>query len=142
MADTINLKRILSVEECKNYITAGKCKVTLKSQRTGDHFTFKVRVKKGTSTFYVEVLSGVRFYTYVGLFGANMELFGKNKTSKSFRAFRFLLKNLRAGELHPELEVLKSSVCCKCGRDLTTPESIEDGIGPECKKMLTKIGKW
>lgn len=34
--------------------------------------------------------------------------------------------------------VVESNRCGKCGRDLTDPESIARGIGPECYRKITK----
>jgi len=35
---------------------------------------------------------------------------------------------------HPALQVLLSRPCGRCGRTLTTPESVLRGLGPECAK--------
>lgn len=32
----------------------------------------------------------------------------------------------------PEIEVFHAGKCCRCGRKLTTPESVLSGIGPDC----------
>jgi len=34
------------------------------------------------------------------------------------------------------MTVLESRECMRCGRTLTTPSSIENGIGPECSKKF------
>jgi hypothetical protein len=33
-----------------------------------------------------------------------------------------------------KLGMYHQGICCKCGLPLTVPESIENGIGPQCKK--------
>lgn len=35
----------------------------------------------------------------------------------------------------PQYQIWHEGVCCRCGRKLTVPNSVHDGIGPECKKM-------
>jgi hypothetical protein len=48
--------------------------------------------------------------------------------------------------MYPDAEVMHVGKCCKCRRLLTTPESIQRGIGPECsgekrKKKNSLAGK-
>jgi hypothetical protein len=38
----------------------------------------------------------------------------------------------------PQCVVAEMELCGRCGRELTDPESIERGIGPECMKKQTK----
>jgi hypothetical protein len=39
-------------------------------------------------------------------------------------------------ELPKGLKVHHEGRCCRCGRKLTVPESIETGLGPECASRL------
>jgi Family of unknown function (DUF6011) len=50
-------------------------------------------------------------------------------TAKSWIAIKYLFE-------HPDtpfIKIFHSGTCLKCGRKLTTPESILSGIGPKCK---------
>jgi UDP-N-acetylglucosamine 2-epimerase len=38
----------------------------------------------------------------------------------------------RESEAIPEIEVFHMGACLRCGRALTTPESITRGLGPDC----------
>ena len=49
-----------------------------------------------------------------------------------------LLVSLAKGEEIDGHELLVSRHCLRCNRVLTTPESIESGVGPECAKREAK----
>lgn len=53
-----------------------------------------------------------------------------------YKTFVWLLKNLERLEEFPKLTIYHEGRCCKCGMPLTVPESIDSGIGPECKKTM------
>jgi hypothetical protein len=127
------------------FVLGGKSTFTIQNLSTGNRFTYKViRADKG-ETFFVKVLTGSDneiCYTYMGaIFGG--EKFTLTKASKigaealSYKAFNWLFSTLAAGKALPEnVKFYHAGKCCKCGRKLTTPESIQAGIGPECAKKL------
>jgi hypothetical protein len=47
---------------------------------------------------------------------------------------RWAVKAVAKGSLPEGYKIQHEGKCCRCGRTLTTPESIERGIGPECVK--------
>ena len=49
------------------------------------------------------------------------------------RAIRFLFNHI--DDVPDNLRVYHEGKCCRCGRTLTTPESIKKGIGPECEAI-------
>lgn len=124
-----------------NYLVAGKATLTLKSTVTGQHYTYRVEAKPDSdTTFFVNVLGGTG-YIYLGLFDASEGKLILTKGSR-FRdndscaqAFRFLLRCLFVEQRIPSsLEVDHLGTCGKCNRELTNPESLATGIGPECSK--------
>jgi hypothetical protein len=52
-----------------------------------------------------------------------------------------VLNKLKVGKLQDFVEVWHEGTCGKCGRALTVPSSIENGLGPECIKSLSKQEK-
>ena len=54
----------------------------------------------------------------------------------SFQALRWTLLQLSTNNLPDDLEIRHEGKCCKCGRALTVPSSIDSGIGPECSKKM------
>lgn len=128
----------------REFILAGRAFITLRSQRTGDHFTYRVIKPERGDCWFVNHLAGPdneTSYIYTGMIGANREfvLTRKSKITEGstvFRAFTWMWRHLIAGTIAPELEIWHEGKCGRCGRKLTVPESIERGIGPDCAEMM------
>lgn len=123
----------------RNYITAGKSTFTVVSGKTGNRFTFRVnapRERKADFPLFVKVRTGGdQNWLYVGTVFGNDCFRTTRKSAVSedapeVKAFTWLWRN--ADDLAGKVEFLPSGNCCRCGRQLTTPESIAAGIGPEC----------
>ena len=115
-------------------------------------YTYKI-IKKPDRPFFVYVLRGKdnqNDYNYVGCFIPKgkeryLKLTGKSKylvTSELVRGFEWAVSVL-AGT-HPTYSmyslpngwfIIHAGKCCACGRRLTTPKSIEKGIGPKCEAL-------
>lgn len=144
------------------FITGGNATVTIVSKRTGKRYTYKIVAasKIGAATgesnphiFFVSVLTGPdngSDFHYVGFFheggpGSKVKLRGGKKGCPDdvrFRGFDYVLQRCwngpapRACDVPEDVEIFHEWKCCRCGRKLTTPESIKDGIGPECAKKV------
>jgi len=158
--------QMLDVNDIKKFILAGNATFTLESTRTGKWFTYKVNKKEFKNdagevdkTFYfVSILRGPSNesdYTYLGTINSK---FYVNTTPKSkisadsisFKALSFFASYLRKGEMHDEINFYHEGICGKCGKKLTTPESVAIGLGPICnnydkpkieKKNISNIRK-
>jgi len=136
----MNEHRFQKIEDAHAYAFAGKATLTLKSRKTEKHFTYRVNVCKDKPTmFFVSVLGGEdQKYNYIGVV-FDKKTFRTTKKSAvpadalCVRAFTYFL-NLKT--LPYDLQVQHENTCGRCGRQLTHPESIDLGIGPECKKMM------
>jgi len=133
------------------FLTAGRAIFTVSSTRK--HYTFKI-TKKENQPFFVHVLTGkdnTNNYTYVGCFiprARNREylkLTGKSRYSydsqivKTFDwAMHIVLQNLLVPTGY---SIAHAGKCGTCGRQLTTPASIERGFGPHCFDDLSKRQK-
>lgn len=131
-----------TVEKLKAFALAGKARFTVRSTKTGTRFTFKVS-KKGEGPHFVSLLSGsdnMGDYTYLGTVfpdGSYRHAASSRvaTTAKSAVAFSWIWRHVEAGKELPEgVQVWHEGRCGRCGRVLTTPESIERGLGPECMK--------
>lgn len=138
------------IESIRKFVFAGNATFTVKNNATGNRFTFRVSAPKTASggkdmsKRFVSVLSGPNNesnYSYMGMI-TDRTLFRRTKASKvgedalSFKAFTWLMEKIRANVGLPEgVEFLHEGRCARCGRKLTTPESIEAGFGPECVKF-------
>lgn len=128
--------------EIREFILAGNALFTIKSLRTGEHFTFKVRAAipqadKPPTHWNVSVLRGrdnTRDYKWIGRIDREGVFFGGLEHTMSFRGFAWCWENLdRCGE---RFEFNHAGRCGRCGRPLTHPDSIQNGIGPECQDKM------
>lgn len=148
-----SIYKLENVEDIKRFIIGGKAIMTLESKRTGSWFTYKIKKSKKddvNSPFFVSVLTGLdneSAYTYMGtIFNNDNKLkFTLTKNSKigedalSYKAFNFFFKLLLENKLHEEISIYHRGVCCVCGKSLTTPESLKNGIGPFCAGTVNTL---
>lgn len=134
----------LNHEDIKKFMLAGKAIVTLESQTSGKHFTYNIKKVEDKDLWFVSLLSGNNNdsdYRYMGYFNADMMLktSAKSKITQDaagYKAMDFALKHIAANKIPSALKFYHSCKCGRCGRTLTTPESVQRGIGPECIQML------
>lgn len=125
-----------------SFVTAGNATLTLESGVTGVRYTYRVTKSEDGRCWFVGLMQGNdnEKYNYIAYFRRDMILRSSSKarlpfTSTPVVAFDFFLKNLR--HLPSNLNVYHSCKCGRCGRTLTTPDSILHGIGPECRKLIS-----
>ena len=135
----------LSKDNIPAYTLAGNATITLQSGVTEQHFTYKVKRYKDTDNLYlITLLSGPNNdedYQYVGCYYSDTKYFhaaspwkdrAKMAWPKSLRAISFFFDKLY--NIPDNLHVFHEGRCGRCGRKLTTPESILRGFGPECMR--------
>ena len=130
----------------KNFILAGKAIITVENVETGNRFTYKISAHKEKTLHFVSLLTGpdnLRDYSYMGtIFDAGEFRWTRSsrvgKDAMSFKAFDYVWRKLLNGGLPKQIKIWHEGRCCKCGRVLTVPESIERGIGPECAQNVNQ----
>lgn len=142
------------------YVAAGRGTVTVRSNRTGDRFTFRLRVPADHAgrpdptrrPIWVSVLTGpenTSDYAFIGtlwLEDGRPAIFHHSPKSRfaatapAAQAARWFarLATDAPTALLARAEVWHEGRCGRCGRTLTVPESIESGFGPEC---ITLVGR-
>lgn len=133
----------------RTFLTAGVATFTLESHKTRAHLTFQVQLTPQGNAWFVRVLTGpdnTADYSYMGLMTEDSQgRLGVRETAKtriskgstSFQAMQWLLGRLNAGRgIAPEAELHHMGRCARCNRELTHPESIKTGLGPECAKRV------
>ena len=126
-------------QNIRKFILAGKAFFTVRNKETGNRYSFRVYratdyTTNGEFPWFVWIRSGKK-YVYLGSIFPTR---GFRATTRSrisendirFKAFKWLYEN--AKNLPAKVEVFHEGRCCVCGRALTTPESIERGMGPVC----------
>ena len=143
-----------TAKDAREYTLAGKATITLTSQKTQAHYTYRIRSSKDGHCSFVQVLVGpdnTTDYQYLGIipqdrYGAP-QFFRCTQKSRFYKvdlaaeapclkAFRYYWDHVLANRLPANLEVRHEGSCGRCGRVLTTPESIDRGIGPECWEKM------
>jgi hypothetical protein len=135
-----------TAQDAIKYAFAGNATVTISSRKSGTHYTYKFSKPKDKEgdLYFVSALTGPDNETdfiYIGLAFKNRVEGGLKLTAKSkfspdapcVKAIDWALKQLAKGG-HEDLVVLHANACGRCGRKLTTPQSIITGLGPECAK--------
>lgn len=126
-----------------DYLTAGKATFTLYSAKLDKRVTYRVeRDRINAGKFFVKRLYGPEnnhdYRLFAILLLHDTKLFPvKGSFSQStdhYRMFSYFLKIAEdpATDWPETCHFYPSGRCARCGRLLTTPESIERGLGPEC----------
>lgn len=135
----------------KEFVTAGKAIFTVHNP-TGTHFTYRVKAQqsifnKNETVYVIGLLVGpdnTKDYRYVGMMNNDGSIrFTKKSqydaTDLAVKVFNWSMKVVWHGKLN-ELPngygIKNEGRCGRCGRPLTTPESIDSGLGPECIKRV------
>lgn len=142
-------KTELTLSQALDFILAGKSTFTFQSTKTGKHYTYKVttpKVKKDNSreVHFVKLLTGTdneNSFTFFGtIFDKSTFKHSRNShitsQAEGVRAFTWTMNNLMNGTLNDQVKIFHEGCCGRCGRKLTTPESVKSGIGPECAKRF------
>ena len=123
----------------REFILAGKAKVTLQSHMTKEHFTYKIRKGDGDAWF-VHRLTGGNDYVYLGTifpegFSATRKTTPKDRASIHFTAWSWFWNIFDKQHRIPRgVSIYHEGQCGRCGNTLTDPVSIQQGYGPECQK--------
>ncbi len=127
------------------FFSAGNAKFTV-SNNKGDHYTFRIGRREEKQPFFVSLMTGPdneNSFTYLGLFNPetlDVRLTAKSKFTEDtvpVKVIRWAVKAVASNKLPQGYSVQHAGKCCRCGRTLTTPESINRGWGPECDKYLS-----
>lgn len=140
------MKNILFGEIALNYILAGKSLVTFENKETGNRFTYRIqRSKSNEKILFVGVLVSPDRYKYIGyIFNKEFKWSRNSKIEKnatSVKVFSWVLDKLKNNKLPEVILIWHWGKCGSCGRILTTPDSIKNGIGPFCMKKIKNLNR-
>ncbi len=136
---------LITTENTRRFLLAGKAIFTAVSKKTGVRFTFRV-VKKEVNgndpIHFVSVMTGPdneNSYSFLGtIFKGSLYAHGQRSKisadATSAKAAKWICNKVLKGETVEGVEIHHAGKCARCARTLTTPQSIEIGIGPECLK--------
>lgn len=134
---------LITSESIRNYISGGRGIVTLESP-TGKHHTYAFNAPREPTEFpentlfvYDQVKSGV--WLYVGMVDSklNFRLTRSsiwNNDCEIVKGVKYILKMAKGCIVSTPMVLYHCGICSVCGRKLTSPKSILQGIGPTCRK--------
>jgi len=137
----------------REFVLGGKAIFTVHNDK-GQHYTYKVFANKTNrkwgAQWFVYLLTGPdnnHNYSYIGTLDSITGVVRITQASKMdsdslpIKVVNWALQKIvwpnQLHKLPKGYGIKHEGRCGRCGRTLTTPESIECGIGPEC---LTKMG--
>lgn len=139
------------------FITAGDAIFTVELPdgfNNGDgprHYTYRVSKSQDGRVYFVKCLKGsdnTKDYAYLGLMNNNdgsVRTTGKSKFKADSFAVRLVDRVLIAIACGDTSKIVASGFvlhhegrCGRCGRLLTTPESVQRGIGPICVDLMNQ----
>lgn len=139
-------------ELISKFFFAGKAIITIKSNLSGDHFTYKItqaldgQTQKPVPVWFVKVLTGCNnssHYTFIGTIFEDKSKYIHSKKSKignkalSVVILDWFIRHLSSPKSKlDQCSVWHEGVCARCGRKLTQPESIQTGFGKECASIM------
>lgn len=120
-------------------ITAGNALLTFESIKTGKHHTFHFSEHKDDQGTFYSVRANNKIIGHIK--DMALHYFPRTKVpSPEQGAMAWIWRNvLSPHKLEKYLRVYHNGRCAKCGRKLTTPESINRGLGPDCFESIFKI---
>lgn len=127
------------------FFTAGRAVFTVDNGK-GTHYTFRIGRKNDTQPLFVSLLTGPdneNSFTYLGIFKPEtneIRLTAKSRYTDEtlpVKVVRWAVKAVAANKIPEGYAIQHAGKCCRCGRTLTTPESVNRGWGPECDKYMS-----
>ena len=128
----------------KTFVKAGDVIFTVANENTGNRLTFHVQKHAEKDLWLVNVLCGPdneSDWAYLGcLCGHEFRRTAKSRIGEdalSYQVFRWLAQYLQSDrELPACVHVYHEGRCGRCGKRLTVPASIEQGLGPACIRYV------
>lgn len=137
----------IRIDNYKEFALAGNATLTLQTDGATKHFTYNIkRCDDKPELYFVRLLSGSdneEDYRYIGCYYSDTNYFHPSKQyidvprysrPKSMQMFTQFILNL--DNIPDTMMVFHEGKCARCGRKLTTPESITTGFGPECRRYI------
>ena len=128
------------------FMLAGNATITVENPTTGNRYTYRIQEPRNKGHFrddvrFVSVLTGQNNegdYTFVGSIFLSTGQFRWSAKSRvgqdatSVRAFGWVWGRVFSVCNWAPVVIRHEGRCGRCGRKLTTVESIESGLGPVC----------
>ena len=128
------------------YILGGSGMLTLESP-TGKHHTYFFKKPREINTFPEDTVFVYALHEKTKLFYVGMIERGRFRLThcsrflndtEIVRGARFIEK-MSHKKFDTPMKLYHEGMCCRCGRKLTNPDSIKEGIGKRCKHKMETL---
>lgn len=133
---------LIEFDNIRQFLLSGNAHFTVENSDTNKHFTFRVSKCKDSEMFFVSVNTEYEQYIFIANLWTdeNRSTFRltpskkfKNVLPQSVQVFQVIIdRYVKNNNPHPLIKFYHHCKCGRCGRKLTTPKSIKNGIGPYC----------
>ncbi len=139
---------VQDLQTVTDFMFAGRAMITVVSKKTGERITYKLKKSKESDKYPVCYWITARIahsFERIGRLNKNGHFSTTRdtadmETTPEFQGFKWLMKQLLEHKTMPtQAEIWHEDACGRCGRALSDPQSILTGIGPECRKKLTRF---
>lgn len=120
----------LPIERAYDYMLGGKAELVFFNKTKNTSVVFNIN-KQHPGIWYVYYQT-----IYIGFIRGDLFHPAKDIAEETIHIFKRILSIVVNKYTHPDLAIMHTGICSVCSRKLTDPESIEWGIGPECRKKL------
>lgn len=144
---------LLDNNKAIEFLLAGKSEFIAVSGRTGYKIKYKITRKESNKKddnaseyvyFIKTVVDNQEVYAGILYYDNKEQIFKFSRGQKgkldihhiNIKSLLYIINNLYRGNSKLNVRIYHMGRCGRCGRALTTPESILTGLGPECAKML------
>jgi hypothetical protein len=127
---------IIPIEHAQRFILSGNATLIVFNTKTGNHRKYRIW-EKSDNTFYVyhddNYLGKIVYYIFSPHYKAMEPGYAYLREVQGFIRVWDWVTRLSLPE---HVQLLHTGVCGYCGRLLTDPDSIQQGLGPVCRKKL------
>ena len=123
----------MNAHDARVFTLAGNATITLESEKTGAHFTYRVRqAAEGAQRWFVQLLNGpdnTHDFVYIGLVDEATGHLAFRQTAKarigadapSVKGFKYFWNAVAAEREPAQMVIRHEGKCGRCGRKLTVP---------------------
>lgn len=147
----MNQIQFTDIHNLTKYVFAGVAVIKLHNSKTDRGFTFKIsKNKSNQNLFYIYLLTHNKHYRFLGGYSFKQGYIHSFRsvivdTSLSVKAIQWFFTKLQFGNLlrdFPHISVFHVGICGRCGKQITSPESIQTGYGAKCLQLQILAGNY
>lgn len=139
--------KLKNFRSIRRFIFSGYAKFTIQNDKTGNKLTYKSIRKPRKDVYWIHVVVGGPSQHVFKFLGTYSEAFGFKWSDKSqlasnslsVKAIVWFFNYLKRDIEDKPISVYHLGFCGRCGKVLTSDESLENGFGPECIEKVNDI---